>query len=152
MHSSCQSVILVGLFVGSITTHHLREPAVHYVNARDTDKPLRVSNNCPETVYAAILTVSGVGPASSGFRLDNGDSNAQTVSADWRGRVWGRTNCTFNPDGSLPMSGQGGQACETGDCGHFVQCLGAVSFSSMTLSSVLTFLRAIHQRRLLNSP
>lgn len=107
--------------------HHLREPAVHTVNKRDSDRPLRIINNCPEIIYPAILTVSGVGPVSSGFRLEPGWNRAQTVSADWRGRVWGRTNCSFNADGSLPMSGQGGRACGSGDCGQFVECLGAVS-------------------------
>jgi hypothetical protein len=121
------------LFAGEVDAlHHLQEPAIHYVAARDSNRPLTVTNECPEVIYPGILTVSGMGPAQSGFRLNPGQSVPQTVSADWRGRVWGRTNCTFNSDGS-PASGSGGVACETGDCGQFVQCQGAVSWIARML-------------------
>lgn len=116
--------LLFGYEVDAV--HHLDRPAIQYVSKRDSSRPLTITNLCPDVIYPAILTVSGVGPGQSGFRLEPGGSNAQSVSADWRGRVWGRTNCTFNMDGS-PMSGSGGTACETGDCGQFVECHGAVS-------------------------
>lgn len=109
--------------------HHLSRPAMHLANRQDSDLPLVVTSYCTEPIYPAILTQSGTGPAKAGFRLENGDSIPQTVSADWRGRVWGRTNCTFNPDGSLPQSGQGGSPCSSGDCGAFVECQGAVSIA-----------------------
>jgi len=120
--------------------HHLHRPAIHTVNARDSDLPLHVTNNCGDVIYAAILTQSGSGPTSSGFRLAPGDSNPQSVSADWRGRVWGRTNCTFSASGSPPSSGQGGAACMTGDCGRFVECQGAVS----NIKFVLTYRSLLH--------
>ena len=107
--------------------HHLSRPARHLVNRQDSDLPLVVTSYCTETIYPAILTQFGHGPEKSGFKLSSGDSLPLTVSADWRGRVWGRTNCTFNEDGSLPLSGQGGAACASGDCGAFVECQGAVS-------------------------
>jgi len=93
---------------------------------RDTSVPLRVTNHCPDIIWPAILTQSGVGPASSGFELVPGNSSRQTVSGDWRGRVWGRTNCSF-PSAGGPVSGQGGSACQTGDCGMFLECQGSVS-------------------------
>lgn len=107
--------------------HHLQHPPVHLVNRQNSDLPLIVTNNCDEVIYPAILTQSGTGPPQSGFRLDPTASISQNVSADWRGRVWGRTNCTFDEDGNIPSSGQGRAACSSGDCGAFVQCQGAVS-------------------------
>lgn len=93
---------------------------------RDTSVPLRVTNYCPEPIWPAILTQNGIGPESTGFELAPGASNPQTVSGDWRGRVWGRTNCSF-PSAGGPASGQGGSACQTGDCGMFLECQGSVS-------------------------
>lgn len=107
--------------------HHLQQPPLHLVNRENSDLPLIISSNCAETIYPAILTQSGTGPNRSGFRLETGDSVAQNVSADWRGRVWGRTNCTFNEDGTVPASSQGGAPCSSGDCGSFIECQGAVS-------------------------
>lgn len=138
--------------------HHLQRPPVHLVNRQNSDLPLTVTNNCDETIYPAILTQSGTGPSQSGFRLDPGGSNHQNVSADWRGRVWGRTNCTFDEDGNVPASGQGGVACSSGDCGAFVECQGAVSrilFTMLEQSVMLKVIpRAIHRPRLqsLRSP
>lgn len=137
-----RAVVLFAFILPTVNPHHLDEPAIHFVNTRDSERPLRISNYCPEVLYPAILTVSGTGPASSGFRLEPGATQAQTVSADWRGRVWGRTNCTFNSDGSVPVSGQGGRACGTGDCGYFVKCLGAVG--SLFQNIILLTFRAIH--------
>jgi len=119
-------VALSALIPPASAIHHLQEPPVHIVNRQNSDKPLVVTNNCEQTIYPAILTQLGTGPESSGFRLDSGDSLPQTVGANWRGRVWGRTNCTFSDDGT-PVSGQGGTACSSGDCGAFVECQGAVS-------------------------
>jgi hypothetical protein len=53
------------------------------------------------------------------------------VSADWAGRIWGRTNCSFNGDGSGPSVEDGvdglGAACMTGDCLGKMNCQFAVS-------------------------
>jgi hypothetical protein len=53
------------------------------------------------------------------------------VSPDWAGRVWGRTNCSFNGDGSGPSAYGGldgnGAACYTGDCVGKLDCESTVS-------------------------
>lgn len=90
--------------------------------------PLLVTNNCPETIYPGVSTQSGEGPKQSGFKLDPGKSSNQTVSEDWQGRVWGRTNCSFNDAGTGPKDG-GAKACGTGDCNGLVNCKVGVSFS-----------------------
>lgn len=111
--------------------HHMKRDPVHWVNQRDSNVVLAVSNLCQEDIYPGIQTQSGTGPASNGFKLSPGASKNQSVSADWQGRVWARTNCSFNSDGTGPATAGGnngnGQACLTGDCGGTIQCLRAVS-------------------------
>ena len=111
--------------------HHMKRDPVSWVATRDTsNKPLVVTNKCSETIYPAILTQSGTGPGTTGFKLASGGSQNLTVSADWQGRVWGRTNCSFNSAGTAPDHAGGvngnGAACLTGDCGGTVQCQLAV--------------------------
>ena len=106
--------------------HHMKQPALHTVNTRDSNLVIRMTNKCAEDIHPAVLTQAGAGPDTSGFLLTSGDSRDLTVSADWQGRVWGRTNCTFDADGK-PKSGQGERVCSTGDCGQFLECQGAVS-------------------------
>lgn len=88
-----------------------------------TSVPLMISNMCPETIYPGIVTQGGTGPGSGGFELTPGSSKNQTVSPDWQGRVWGRTNCTFNSNGQAQ---NGAVACQTGDCGGGVNCQATV--------------------------
>lgn len=85
--------------------------------------PLVVQNSCGETIYPAVLTQSGTGPGTGGFQLSPGSSRTLSVGKSWQGRVWGRTNCSFNGGG-----GGSGPACTTGDCGSTVSCQGAVSY------------------------
>jgi hypothetical protein len=56
------------------------------------------------------------------FKLSAGDNYTLHVAQDWQGRVWGRTNCSFNDDGQPKDQGR---QCTTGDCGPFLQCKGA---------------------------
>jgi len=83
--------------------------------------PLLVTNRCPNDVWPGISTQSGRGPGESGFKLAPGESKNQTVSEDWQGRVWGRTNCTFNSDGTAPANGSA-KACLSGDCYGVLNC------------------------------
>lgn len=121
-HASRKSRHLMGILPLVLLT---RPISGQFLHPRDTSVPLRVTNHCPETIWPAILTQSGVGPERTGFELESGTSSAQVVSGDWRGRVWGRTNCSF-PSGGGPTSGQGAIACGTGDCGMFLECQGSV--------------------------
>lgn len=92
---------------------------------------LIVANSCGETIWPGIVTQSGTGPGTGGFELTPGTSRMMFVSGDWEGRVWGRTNCSFNSDGSGPSTSSGvngyGAACLTGDCFGRLDCQFAVS-------------------------
>ncbi|KAF2437884.1 glycoside hydrolase family 2 protein [Karstenula rhodostoma CBS 690.94] len=102
--------------------HHMSRKAPRKLDRRkEPMTPLLVTNNCPEVVYPGISTQSGEGPKENGFKLDPGKSYNQTVSEDWQGRVWGRTNCSFNDDGTKPKNG-GPKACGSGDCNGIVNC------------------------------
>jgi Thaumatin family len=96
-----------------------------------TTIPLKITNNCEDTIWPAIASQAGTGPSTGGFKLETGTSKDLTVSADWQGRVWGRTNCTFNAEGTGPSNlngiNGGGQACQTGDCNGVLNCVVTVS-------------------------
>ncbi|MCJ1308902.1 hypothetical protein MMC25_002557 [Agyrium rufum] len=106
--------------------HHMKRAPIAWVSERGTMRPLTVTNQCPETIYPAIATQAGTPPSTQGFRLDPGDTNELMVGADWQGRVWGRTNCSFNSDGTGASNNGGnnggGSACGTGDCNGIVNC------------------------------
>lgn len=93
--------------------------------------PLLVTNSCPETIWPGISTQSGDGPKENGFELQPGKTYNQTVSEDWQGRVWGRTNCSFNDEGTGPKNGQG-KACRSGDCNGIMNCIVGVSLGRCT--------------------
>ena len=129
-------LVLIALLIfltakpGAQAIHHMKRAPLHYVNRRDDTRPIKVTNSCPETIYPGIATQGGTTPSRSGFMLNPGDSQTLTVSADWQGRVWGRTNCSFNPDGTGSANNGGnnggGSACFTGDCGGVVNCMATV--------------------------
>ena len=93
--------------------------------------PLIISNQCEATIWPGIGTQAGTGAGTGGFELDPGSSKSLMVSADWQGRVWGRTNCSFNAAGTgasnLNGNNGGGAACTTGDCGGVLSCVLTVS-------------------------
>jgi len=102
--------------------HHTAVKAPRKQLRRKLDiTPLLVTNRCSEDIYPGISTQSGKGPKENGFKLTPGETKNQTVSEDWQGRVWGRTNCTFNSDGSGPAEGRG-KACRSGDCNGKLDC------------------------------
>ena len=110
--------------------HHMKRLPLAYVSRRDENVPLVVKNLCAETIYPGIVTQSGTAPSSGGFELQSGQTKNFTVGADWQGRVWGRTNCSFNAAGTGPSNdgglNGGGVACGTGDCGGIVDCKATV--------------------------
>jgi len=75
---------------------------------------LIITNQCSDTIWPGIQTDNGTGPDTNGFELSAGLSRNLTVGMDWNGRVWSRTNCTFNSTGF--------GSCFTGDCGGQLNC------------------------------
>jgi len=87
--------------------------------AGKTDVPLLVTNRCRDTIWPGLFTSNGTGPDSLGFELTTGSTRNLSVLSDWNGRIWGRTNCTFDDKGV--------GHCGTGDCGGKLECTGTVS-------------------------
>ncbi|KAH1245666.1 hypothetical protein AAZX31_06G132700 [Glycine max] len=76
-----------------------------------------IINNCPHTIWPGTLSGSGSPPlATTGFRLDTGQSIKLTTVPGWSGRIWARTGCTFDATGV--------GKCQTGDCGGRLECQG----------------------------
>ncbi|XP_076929710.1 thaumatin-like protein 1b isoform X2 [Bidens hawaiensis] len=70
----------------------------------------KIINRCRHTVWPGILTGADrplLNP--TGFALPPGRSRTLRVPVAWSGRLWGRTDCTTNPNGQL--------TCVTADCG-----------------------------------
>ena len=111
-------------------SHHMKRAPLQYVSQRDESRPLEVTNLCHETIWPGIATQAGTPPNTQGFSLATGQTRQLTVGADWQGRVWGRTNCSFNAAGTGPSNiggnNGGGSACGTGDCNGVVNCVGTV--------------------------
>ncbi|KAI9113321.1 hypothetical protein K1719_015846 [Acacia pycnantha] len=88
-----------------------------------------VTNKCDYIVWPGILANAGTSALSTtGFELLPGGSRSLQVPPSWSGRLWGRTDCDFDPN-----SGQG--SCVTGDCGsNQVECNGAGAIPPATLA------------------
>ncbi len=119
------------IFLGTTNAlHHMKRPPHVHVGRRAETVPLVIKSLCSETIYPGIVTQSGTSPSSGGFELQTGQQRNLTVGADWQGRVWGRTNCSFNSQGTGPGNNGGnnggGRACGTGDCGGIVNCKATV--------------------------
>ena len=129
--------MLLLLLISQITSalHHMRMPPVAQVNIRANTVPLVVTNQCTETIYPGVATQAGTSPGTNGFGLAPGATRNLTVGHDWQGRVWGRTNCSFNSAGTGPSNtggnNGGGAACSTGDCFGVVDCKVAVHFVTL---------------------
>ncbi len=127
---SLASVMLTYMTKTADALHHMKRAPLAYVLQRDQTVPLVVTSLCSETIYPGIVTQSGTAPSAGGFELHSGQTRNLTVGADWQGRVWGRTNCSFNSDGTGPSNNGGlnggGVACGTGDCGGIVDCKATV--------------------------
>jgi hypothetical protein len=121
----------MNLFASVRAIHHMKLEPLQLVNRQDSNRPFRVTNYCPVDIYPAIETQAGTGPLFGGFHAVSGNTTNFTVSADWQGRIWARTNCSFNANGTGPDQPGGldgtGKACLTGDCGGIISCKGTVS-------------------------
>lgn len=105
--------------------HHMRLSPVILATADTSTRPFRITNHCPVDVYPAIETQAGTGPTFGGYHALPGNTTSFEVSAGWQGRIWARTNCTFNENGTS-LNGTGTDACLTGDCGGLLDCQGTV--------------------------
>jgi hypothetical protein len=123
----CAALLVAASLPAADALHHMAMKAPRKQDRRKLDiTPLLVTNRCPEPIWPGIGTQSGKGPKENGFKLEPGEMRNQTVSEDWQGRVWGRTNCTFNSDGTGPADGSG-KACQSGDCNGALNCAVGVS-------------------------
>lgn len=118
------AVLALAVVSGVRGEHHMKRKVLPRQGS-GSSTPLVITNSCSETIYPGIVTQSGTGPQSAGFELSPGSNKTQSVSENWQGRVWGRTNCTFNSQGT---SKGGGKACGTGDCNGAVECKVTVRF------------------------
>lgn len=122
------SLSLLCSLPGAKAIHHMSYLPDKNHTLRSQTVPLRITNLCPEAIHPGIGTqATGTGPSTQGFALEPGESMDLTVAANWQGRVWGRTNCTFNGEGTGPsitggLNG-GGEACQTGDCNGILDCI-----------------------------
>jgi len=86
---------------------------------------LHIHNNCPFVLWPGTLGNWGKEhPARGGFKLNPRESRILTVPMEWGGRVWGRTNCD--------ETGK----CETGDCGHDIECNGKGGIPPVSLAEI----------------
>jgi hypothetical protein len=118
------------------------------MRGRGSGIPLVINNQCGDPLWPAIETQAGTGPGIGGFLLAPGKSRSLSVAEDWTGRVWGRTNCSFNANGTASSRGSG-PACDTGDCGGLMSCAGPVCPFLGQLSGLYSnfFRRETHQQR-----
>lgn len=107
------------LFSTALLRHALAstpQPALSRRQNADSNLTVQliITNQCSDTIWPGIQTDDGHGPSTNGFDLFPGTSQNLSISTDWTGRVWARTNCTFNATGS--------GSCLTGDCGGVLNC------------------------------
>lgn len=132
------SMLLGCVYAADHGVHHrlVPHPVSFDLVARDRDigKPIKVTNRCLDVIHPGVSTQTGAGPSTHGFELKSGTSRTLTVGSNWQGRVWGRTNCSFNAAGTGASNRGGlngaGKACMTGDCSGLLDCKVSVSESS----------------------
>lgn len=72
---------------------------------------LSISNRCSYTIWPAAVP-------GGGMQLDPGESwTLNMPTSTTTGRVWPRTNCSFDSAGN--------GSCQTGDCGGVLTCTGS---------------------------
>ncbi|KAK9067847.1 hypothetical protein SSX86_011958 [Deinandra increscens subsp. villosa] len=85
---------------------------------------ITVVNDCAFTVWPGIYSSPVLD--ITGFELREGDSRSFHTLANWRGKLWGRTGCTFN--------GSGHGSCKIGDCGSDeMECNGRLPTPPVTV-------------------
>ena len=87
-------------------------PNVPYI---PNNRSITITNSCADDIWPALLTSNNTGPYQSGFHLASQKSVQLWVSNDWTGRIWARTNCSFNDSRSTGP-------CFTGSCANVLNC------------------------------
>lgn len=71
-------------------------------------------NYCKETIWPGITHSENF--TNGGLTLKPGQSAVYNAPAGWNGRIWARTGCDFDKNGS--------GKCQTGGCGTNINCTG----------------------------
>ena len=79
------------------------------------NRSITITNSCLDDIWPALLTTNNTGPYQSGFYLASQKSIQLWVSNDWIGRIWARTNCSFNESTNTGP-------CFTGSCANVMNC------------------------------
>lgn len=79
------------------------------------NRSITITNSCQYNLWPAVLTTNNTGPYTNGFSLPPSMSLQLWVSHDWTGRIWARTNCSFNESTNTGP-------CFTGSCANIVNC------------------------------
>lgn len=88
-----------------------------------------ISNYCSQTIWPGTLAGAGTPALSStGFMLQPGQTARLQATPGWSGRMWARTGCQFDQDGT--------GICQTGDCGGRLECSGAGALPPATLFEI----------------
>jgi hypothetical protein len=86
------------------------------VGGAECARVFTIINHCKTTIWPAVSP--GDSFDGGGFALRPGRSVVFTAPVGWSGRIWGRTDCSFD--------GGGNGSCATGACGTSLKC-GAAS-------------------------
>ncbi|KAK9098361.1 hypothetical protein Syun_025406 [Stephania yunnanensis] len=89
----------------------------------ESSRVFTIINDCKETVWPGIIPGESFG--GGGFALKPGQSIVLNAPVGWSGRIWGRTGCSFDENGS--------GSCQTGSCGNTLKC-GAAGKTPATLA------------------
>ena len=79
------------------------------------NRSITIINSCSTDIWPALLTTNNTGPYMNGFYLPSQKSVQLWVSFDWTGRIWARTNCSFNESTNTGP-------CFTGSCANVLNC------------------------------
>ncbi|PSS02862.1 Pathogenesis-related protein like [Actinidia chinensis var. chinensis] len=74
-----------------------------------------IVNKCKETIWPGI-TANNNSAGADGFALKPGQSAVFSAPPRWGGRIWARTGCSFNQNGT--------GKCQTGGCDTALKCSG----------------------------
>ncbi|KAF8268193.1 thaumatin [Lactarius quietus] len=95
-------------------------------------RTISVANNCPYTIWPALLTYSHTAPDQpSGWLAPPSSNLSFTVPDDWIGQIWGRRDCDFTTD-------PGPDSCLDGGCPGGLLCTGPGQAPVTTAQFILT--------------